>query len=199
MEKAGWIWYDPECRSKVFNADTVQAQKDIPLQLLASSQPLEASLIIASFGSSKPYSSKAFELLIKLDTTSPQLSTEMPLRYGKLPEIHHIFKSDPKSPPKLITLVFVAAVVMALPVLLVAWLSLGANLNHLSKAFGSSPIPHALFFLSILAMEGIFFMYYTSWNLFQTLPGAVGIGLVTFLSGSRALREVQERRLAGFR
>ena len=199
MEKAGWIWYDPECRSKVFNADTVQAQKDIPLQLLASSQPLEASLIIASFGSSKPYSSKAFELSIKLDTTSPQLSTEMPLRYGKLPEIHHIFKSDPKSPPKLITLVFVAAVVMALPVLLVAWLSLGANLNHLSKAFGSSPIPHALFFLSILAMEGIFFMYYTSWNLFQTLPGAVGIGLVTFLSGSRALREVQERRLAGFR
>ena len=199
MEKAGWIWYDPECRSKVFNADTVQAQKDIPLQLLASSQPLEASLIIASFGSSKPYSSKAFELSIKLDTTSPQLSTEKPLRYGKLPEIHHIFKSDPKSPPKLITLIFVAAVVMALPVLLVAWLSLGANLNHLPKAFGSSPIPHALFFLSILAMEGIFFMYYTSWNLFQTLPGAVGIGLVTFLSGSRALREVQERRLAGFR
>ena len=199
MERAGWIWYDPESRSKVFNANTVQAQKDVPLQLLASSQPLEASLIIASFGSSKPYSSKAFELSIKLDTTSPQLSTEKPLRYGKLPEIHHIFKSDPKSPPKLITLVFVAAVVMALPVLLVAWLSLGANLNHLPKAFGSSPIPHALFFLSILAMEGIFFMYYTSWNLFQTLPGAVGIGLVTFLSGSRALREVQERRLAGFR
>ena len=48
-------------------------------------------------------------------------------------------------------------------------------------------------------MEGIFFMYYTSWNLFQTLPGAVGIGLITFLSGSRALREVQERRLAGLR
>ena len=88
---------------------------------------------------------------------------------------------------------------MTLPALLVTWLSLGANLNHLSKAFGSSPIPHALFFLSILTMEGIFFMYYTSWNLFQTLPGAIGIGLVTFLSGSRALREVQERRLAGFR
>lgn len=199
MEKARWIWYDPECRSQVFNADTVQAQKDIPLQLLVSSQPLEASLVIASFGSSNPYSSKAFELSIKLDTTSPQPSTEKPLRYGKLPEIHHIFKSDPKSPPKLITLVFVAAVVMALPVLLVAWFSLGANLNHLPKAFRSSPIPHALFFLSIVAMEGIFFMYYTSWNLFQTLPGAIGIGLVTFLSGSRALREVQERRLAGFR
>lgn len=48
-------------------------------------------------------------------------------------------------------------------------------------------------------MEGVFFMYYTSWNLFQTLPPALGIGLVTFLSGSRALREVQGRRIAGLR
>lgn len=199
MERARWNWYVSRSRSKVVEADTGQAQKDIPLQLLASSQPLEASLIIASFGSSTPYKGKAFELTFKLDTTSPQPPKEMPLRYGKLPEIHHIFKSDPMSPPKLITLIFVAAVVMTLPMLLVVWLSLGANLNHLPKAFSNSPIPHALFFVSIIAMEGIFFMYYTSWNLFQTLPGAAGIGLVTFLSGSRALREVQERRLAGFR
>lgn len=175
------------------------SQKDIPTQLLVSPGPLEASLIIASFGSSKAYKSKAFDLSIKLDTTSPQPSQEKPLRYGRLPEIHHIFKSDPTSPPKIITLVFVAAVLVALPALLVSWVTLGANLNHASRAFGNSPIPHALFFLSIVTMEGIFFMYYTSWNLFQTLPGVVGIGLVTFLSGSRALREVQERRLAGLR
>ena len=123
----------------------------------------------------------------------------------------------------IITLVFAAAVIAALPVLLGAvsylpqitsvcihpvtneeflfaqWIALGANLNHVSKAFGSSPVPHALFFGSILAMEGLFFMYYTSWNLFQTLPPALGIGLVTFLSGSRALREVQGRRIAGLR
>ena len=40
------------------------------------------------------------------------------MRYGKLPEIHHTFKTDPKSPPKIITLVFTAAVLVALPVLL---------------------------------------------------------------------------------
>ena len=62
-----------------------------------------------------------------------------------------------------------------------------------------APIPHAVFFGSILAMEGIFFMYYTSWNLFQTLPAAIGVGLAAFLSGSRALREVQGRRIAGLR
>jgi oligosaccharyltransferase complex subunit delta (ribophorin II) len=48
-------------------------------------------------------------------------------------------------------------------------------------------------------MEGIFFMYYTSWNLFQTLPAAAVVSAVAFLSGSRALSEVQERRLAGQR
>ena len=48
-------------------------------------------------------------------------------------------------------------------------------------------------------MEAVFFMYYTSWNLFQTLPAAGAIGTVIFLSGSRALTEVQERRLAGLR
>ena len=139
------------------------------------------------------------------------------MRYGKLPEIHHKFKADPTSPPKIITLIFTAAVLVALPVLITTvspkwmnvdasslltksqWLSLGANLNHLSKAFGSSPIPHSIFLTSIIAMELTFFLYYKSWNLFQTLPGAVGIGLVAFLSGSRALREVQERRLAGLR
>ncbi|KAF6227057.1 hypothetical protein HO133_008498 [Letharia lupina] len=174
-------------------------QKDLPTQLLSSTGPLDASLIIASFGSSKPYNGKAFDLTIELDSGSPLPASEKPLRYGKLPEIHHIFKSDPKSPPKIITLVFAAAVIAALPILLGAWISLGANLNHFSKAFSSSPIPHALFFSSILAMEGVFFMYYTSWNLFQTLPPAFGIGLVTFLSGSRALREVQGRRIAGLR
>ena len=55
---------------------------------------------------------------ISLDPNSPLPSTEKPLRYGKLPEIHHIFKSDPTSPPKIITIVFTAAVMAALPVLL---------------------------------------------------------------------------------
>ena len=42
-------------------------------------------------------------------------------------------------------------------------------------------------------------MYYTAWNLFQTLPVAAAVGTVAFLSGSRALGEVQERRMAGLR
>ncbi|KAF2031313.1 hypothetical protein EK21DRAFT_99860 [Setomelanomma holmii] len=175
------------------------SQKDLPHQFLTSSKPLAASIVIGSFGSSAPYKSKVFDLQVSRDPNVPLTIPEAPLRYAAVPEIHHIFRSDPKSPPKIITLVFAAAVIGALPVLLGVWMSLGANANHLSKALGDAPVSHALFYGSILAMEGIFFMYYTSWNLFQTLPAAGVVGFFAFLSGSRALTEVQERRLAGLR
>lgn len=79
------------------------------------------------------------------------------------------------------------------------WALLGANLNHLSKAIGAAPLSHATFFGSILVMEFVFFMYYTSWNLFQTLPVIAAVAVVTVLSGTKALGEVQSRRLAGER
>lgn len=133
------------------------------------------------------------------DANVPLSIPEAPLRFAAEPEIRHIFRDDPKSPPKIITIVFAAAVVAALPVLFGIWATLGANANHLSKALNNAPVSHALFLGSILGMEGIFFLYYTSWTLFQTLPAAGVVGIVAFLSGSRALTEVQERRLAGLR
>ncbi|KAL5117748.1 hypothetical protein ACEQ8H_004358 [Pleosporales sp. CAS-2024a] len=175
------------------------SQKDLPHQFLSTEKPITASIVIGSFGSSTPYKSKVFDLQVSRDPTAPLTVPEASLRYAAEPEIHHIFRPDPKSPPKIITLVFAAAVAGALPALFGAWVTLGANANHLSKAFSDAPVSHALFYGSILAMEGIFFMYYTSWNLFQTLPAAGVMGFVAFLSGSRALTEVQERRLAGLR
>jgi len=175
------------------------SQKDLPHQFLTSSEPIVASIVIGSFGSSTPYKSKVFDLAVARDANVPLTIPEAPVRYAAEPEIRHIFRADPQSPPKIITIVFAAAVAAALPVLFGVWATLGANVGHLSKALGDAPLSHGLFYGSILAMEGIFFMYYTSWNLFQTLPAAGVVGIVAFLSGSRALTEVQERRLAGLR
>lgn len=155
--------------------------------------------MIGSFGSATPYDSKAFDVSVSRDQNVPVAIPEPPLRYGALPEIHHIFRADPRSPPMVISAFFTLAIIATLPVLLGAWLLLGANVAHLSKAMSSAPLSHGLFFGSILALEGVFFLYYTSWTLLQTLPVAGLVGLVTFVSGSRALSEVQERRLAGLR
>ncbi|KAF1975505.1 hypothetical protein BU23DRAFT_458308 [Bimuria novae-zelandiae CBS 107.79] len=175
------------------------AHKDLPHQFLTSAKPIPASIVIGSFGSSTPYKSKVFDFDLARDPNVPLAVPEKPLRYAAEKEIHHIFRDDPRSPPKIITLVFAVAVVAALPALFIVWVTLGANASHLGKALGNAPVSHILFFGSIMAMEGIFFLYYTSWNLFQTLPAALAVGFVAYISGSRALSEVQERRLAGLR
>jgi oligosaccharyltransferase complex subunit delta (ribophorin II) len=182
-------------------ADTLrlQIQKDLPYQLLTSSKPLKVSVVLASFGSSTPLNQNVFDLTIQADANAPPAAPPTPERYTRKPEIHHIFRGDPKSPPKIISLVFTLAVLAALPILAGTWLFLGGNVEHMSKAFGANPVAHGLFLGSIVAMEGVFFMYYVSWNLFQTLPVAAIVGTVAFVSGSRALTEVQDRRLAGER
>ncbi|KZM19627.1 uncharacterized protein EKO05_0003991 [Ascochyta rabiei] len=175
------------------------SHKDLPHQFLTSTKPIPASIVVGAFGSSAPYKQKVFDLAVTRDANVPLAIPEPPLRYAAEPEIHHVFRDDPKSPPKIITIFFAAAVAAALPFLLGLWATLGANVSHLNKALGAAPVSHALFYGSIIAMEGVFFLYYTSWNLFQTLPAAGLVGVVAFLSGSRALSEVQERRLAGLR
>jgi oligosaccharyltransferase complex subunit delta (ribophorin II) len=76
---------------------------------------------------------------------------------------------------------------------------LGANANHLPKALGAAPLSHLTFFGSVIAMEFVFFLYYSTWNLFQTLPVIAIVGAVAVLSGTKAIGEVQSRRLAGQR
>lgn len=73
-------------------------------------------MVIGSFGSSEAYDSSVFKLSIDRDSNIP-IPTVEAARYGKLPEIHHIFKDDPSSPAIIITLAFVAMVGATLPVL----------------------------------------------------------------------------------
>ena len=109
-----------------------QSQKDLPIQLLTSSKPLRATLVLASFGSAQAFSNHVFDLALSLDTSKPIPAYEKPLRYGKLPEINHIFRADPQSGPKIFSLVFAAAVLATVPVLL------GAVCIHFPNLLGPS-------------------------------------------------------------
>ncbi|KAG5995062.1 hypothetical protein E4U52_000414 [Claviceps spartinae] len=175
------------------------SQKDLPIQLLASTSPLEASLVLGSTGSTKGSVTTVFDIEIKADPSHAAPSSVAPLRYGKLDEIHHIFRADPQNPPKLVSLVFALAVLATVPALFIGWIALGGNLCHAKKAMSNAPLSHALFFGSVVAMEGVFFLYYSAWNLFQTLPVMGVVGAIAVFSGTKALGEVQGRRLAGER
>ena len=99
-------------------ADSDQAQKDLPIQFVEASKPLQAQIVIGSFGSSAGFKRPVFELGVQADSNGPVTTSEKPLRYGKVEEIHHIFRADPTSPPKMISLVFAAAVLATVPVIL---------------------------------------------------------------------------------
>ncbi|KAF2452337.1 hypothetical protein BDY21DRAFT_425205 [Lineolata rhizophorae] len=174
-------------------------QKDLPQQLLTSTTPLEASITIASFGTTTPLSSPAFTLTITPDPMLPPPPASSGTRYAAQPLLSHTFRPPPSSPPFVVTLVFFLAVAATLPALFIAWAALGANLGHVAEAAKKAPVAHAVFFGSVVAMEAVFALYFVSWSLFRMLPVAAAVGAVAFVSGGRALSEVQERRLAGLR
>lgn len=74
--------------------------------------------MLGSFGSSHGYNDRIFSLNIAIDPNIPIPTTGKPLRYGKLPEIHHIFKPDPSSPNIVFSLIFTGAVLTTLPAIL---------------------------------------------------------------------------------
>ncbi|KAI0015386.1 Dolichyl-diphosphooligosaccharide--protein glycosyltransferase subunit Swp1, partial [Xylariomycetidae sp. FL0641] len=172
---------------------------DLPIQLATSAAPLQAAVVLASFGAAAGLDKPVFDVALGADPAGTPLAYEPPLRYGARDEIHHIFRADPQSPPKAVSLTFVLAVLATVPALFVGWLLLGANVSHLSRAMSAAPLAHAAFFGALVAMEGVFAMYYARWTLFQTLPAAGVVGVVAFLAGPKALGEVQSRRLAGLR
>ena len=96
--------------------NALQTQKDLPIQFLSLSGPVDAHIVIGGFGSSVAYDSSVFKLSIdhNPEEAVPTVETE---RYGKKPEIHHIFKDSASSPPIVITLTFVAMVGAAIPAL----------------------------------------------------------------------------------
>lgn len=101
------------------DANESQSQRDLPVQLLLSESPIEASIVVGSFGSTAGSVASVFDIAVKRDPTAPVPKRKLPLRYGKLPEIHHIFRADPKNPPKIVSLVFAAAVVATVPALFI--------------------------------------------------------------------------------
>ncbi len=52
-------------------ANSIKAQKDLPIQLLTSTQPLRATLLLASFGISQGFSNHVFNLDVKTDPNVP--------------------------------------------------------------------------------------------------------------------------------
>jgi oligosaccharyltransferase complex subunit delta (ribophorin II) len=122
-----------------------------------------------------------------------------PKRFGIKPEIHHIFRADPRQVnatfASLLVFVGITSTVLFLAA---AWIFfVGVDLVNLAPALKASGLAHAAFLLSIGAIEYTFFQYYKGVSIFDTIKSLAIIAPASVYFGSRALREVKARRLAG--
>lgn len=76
-------------------------------------------MVLASFGSSQGLNKPIFSVELKPDPVASPAAYEKPLRYGKREPISHIFRDDPKNPPKIISAFFALAVLATVPALFV--------------------------------------------------------------------------------
>ncbi|CAN8101314.1 unnamed protein product [Discula destructiva] len=175
-------------------------QKEIPIPFFASSKPLHATVVIGSFGSAQALSADAFDIELKYESNTQPPTVPKPLRYGKKPQIHHIFREPAKYPSTVFPLIFVGLVLVTLPAVAFLWFfQLGANFSHLPKALGAAPVSHTIFLGSIVGIEFVYFLYHRGLSLGHILLPVAILGLTLTFSGMKALGEVQSRRLAGER
>jgi len=162
------------------------AKPPIYIPPTTSTDPLKVTLLLGSF-THDPAKIELFDLYLP-ESHPPSVHPDE-ASFHPLPPIEHTFNPDPKTPPRVISLVF-SFVVLAPWVILLGLLS---QVNFRLTYLGSvSP-----FIALLTAFEGLLLWYWVSLRLGQVLLYGAGLGLVTFAAGNRALRGVAERRITG--
>ncbi|CAG8498870.1 6399_t:CDS:2, partial [Cetraspora pellucida] len=162
--------------------------KSAPNELLSSPGNYSLDLIIGTFSHKDPLKYH----IGTLDVDVPVMpSGPSPVVYGPKPEIHHIFRPDEKLPPIWLSYSFVVIVVMPWLFLIGSWTYIGVNVSLLAKE-PKSALMSLLFLSSILAIEVVFYNYWTHLNIFQTLSLLTVLSIVAFITGQKALSDVQK-------
>ncbi|KAI9254240.1 Oligosaccharyltransferase subunit Ribophorin II-domain-containing protein [Sporodiniella umbellata] len=108
------------------------------------------------------------------------------------PEIHHVFRAEEKMPPTYFSTTFSVIVLLPWVLLALGWTQLGYTPTKVLCNLTS--LPMVSFLGSLIAIEYLFYLYWTHLSLFQMLPYLGGLCLAAFITGQRALTQVQERR-----
>ncbi|KAF3992420.1 hypothetical protein FT663_00700 [Candidozyma haemuli var. vulneris] len=129
--------------------------------------------------------------LVPSDALKASINYEAPTRLGALPEIHHIFREDPKTVTPIVPLFFGGIAVALLVILLGSWVSVLGD----SLFVANQSIPFKGGFLTTIALiEFTFFRYYLSETIFTTI---FYVGLLTgpaLIFGSKALKALTKQR-----
>jgi oligosaccharyltransferase complex subunit delta (ribophorin II) len=109
--------------------------------------------------------------------------------YSALPEIKHIFRLPESTPPVIVSTVFTALCLAPLALLLVLWLAIGVNFSKFSFSLSG-----LIFHISLAAIFGLFYCYWTHLNMFQTLRYLLLLGVIALFSGNKLLRNLHDSK-----
>lgn len=164
---------------------------------LLENKSLDLTLVLGSFGDSKPLSKHVATIMVQGDDKE-QVYVK-PLRYGALPEITHTFRAPQKMPSAVISVAFSVILIAGLFGLFAGWMSVQVNFDAASTALMNAPIAYSIFLGSLFAIEGALFVYWTHLRIMAALGLLAALSVPAFFSGRNALRETEKRRKAGLR
>ncbi|XP_011308202.1 dolichyl-diphosphooligosaccharide--protein glycosyltransferase subunit 2 [Fopius arisanus] len=107
------------------------------------------------------------------------------ITYTPKPEIKHMFREPEKRPPVFVSNLFTGLCLVPVLILFGLWAKLGVNLSKFP--FSLSAIVFHLGLGGIFVLFGIFWL---KLNMFVTLRYLLGLGVVTFLAGSKLLSQI---------
>lgn len=129
--------------------------------------------------------------LVPTESLQASVNYNAPERLGAKPEIHHIFKEDPKTVNPVVPIAFSAVAIAFFVGLLAAWGALVGN----SLFVANQAIPFKGGFLTTLALfEFTFFRYYLSATIFTTLFSVAALTAPALIFGARALKALTKQR-----
>lgn len=169
---------------------TVKKVKRTVKQTKKGSKPTPA---LVSVSASEP-----LLLTITDNLILPSVRHNKPDRFELKPEIKHIFRAPPHQISPLLALPIVFGVMLSLIFIFHALTVFAeVDLEGLIPALKADALHHVGFLLTLGGFEYTFYQYYRGSSIFETLGSFAVIAPSAVYFGSRALREVRDRRLAG--
>ncbi|KAI9250574.1 Dolichyl-diphosphooligosaccharide--protein glycosyltransferase subunit Swp1 [Phascolomyces articulosus] len=114
------------------------------------------------------------------------------------PEIHHVFREADAMPPTWFSQLFTLIALSPWLVLVIGWFGLGVTpvkvLSQLVSGSSMRAVAVIAFLASLVAVEYLFYLYWTRLNIFETLTYLAILLPVVFIFGQQALGQVQLRR-----
>ena len=105
------------------------------------------------------------------------------------PEIVHMFRVPEKRPPKVVSSAFTILVLSPLLIMVAMWAKIGANVSNLQLN-----APTLLFHVGLACIFGLYYMFWTQFDMFYTLKLLMLIGGATFLGGNKMLADMAAAR-----